>query len=272
MNASSSLYSPSFQVSAVCRGLLKRSGFAAILLAMGLAGTAFSNARAQDSITLNDGSRREGAIVGVSGGNVRISIKSPNGTVESSVPLNGVKSVSMQPPSGFEEAERLLEQGNAAAGAAKLAPLVEKFLGLPAPWVQRAATMLVGAQLDSGDVAGAEKSLEAFMKAYPDAAELSPLLRARLAIGKNNFVGAKPLLTPIVAQGEQTKLADSQQSSLYGQAFYLMGQIREKEGDLPGDLQDYLRTTTIFFEDAAVTRKAQERVDYLSGEKNVVVP
>jgi hypothetical protein len=246
---------------------------AALLLAAACVLVSFlSRADAQDSVTLKNGSRREGQIVGVSGGTVRIAIQSPNGIVETSVPLADVQSASMQAPSAFEDAKKLLARGNVAAGSAKLAPLVEKFLGLPVPWVQSATIALMGAQIDSGDLASAEKTLEAFNRAYPDASDLTSLLRARLAIGKGNFIGAKPLLAPIVAQGEQTKRADSQQSKLFGQAFYLMGQIREKENDLPSALQDYIRVTTLFFDDESVARKAQERVDFLTGEKKVIVP
>lgn len=228
---------------------------------------------AQDSVTLKNGQRREGKITGLSGGNIRLAISAQGaGTVESSVPLAEAKSVNMEAPADWNKARELWEKGQAAETARILTPLVGSFLGLPVPWVKQAAVLLVDARLETGDDAGAEKVLADFAAAYPDADDLTPLLRAKLAIKRNNFVGAKPLLAPLVEQGSQTKLADSSQSVTYGQAFYMMGLIHEQEGNLPAALQDYLRTTTLFFEDAATTAKAKERADILINEKNIVVP
>lgn len=230
-------------------------------------------ALAQDSVTLKNGQRREGKITGLSGGNIRLSISAQGaGTVESSVPLAEVQSVSMEAPADWEKARTAWQNGQAPATVQLLTPIVDSFLGLPVPWVKQAAVLLVDARLETGDDSGAEAVLANFTKAYPDADELTPLLRAKLALKRNNFVGAKPLLAPLVEQGSQTKLADSSQSMTYGQAFYLMGLIHEHEGNLPAALQDYLRTVTLFFEDPATTAKARERADFLINEKNVVVP
>lgn len=248
--------------------LLPTCLLAAIALAAGLL-----PCLAQDSVTLKNGQRREGKITGVNGPNIRLAISAAGaGRVETSVPLSEVQSVSMEPPADWGKALGAWEKGQAAETAKILTPLVDTFLGVPTPWVKQAAVVLVDAKLETGDDKGAEAILTNFTRAYPDADELTPLLRAKLAIKRNNFLGAKPLLAPLVEKGSQTKLADTSQSVTYGQAFYLMGLINEQEGKLSEALQDYLRTVTLFFEDPATTAKARERAEFLIQEKNVVVP
>lgn len=211
--------------------------------------------------------------MGLRGGDVRIQIDvAGRGEVESTVPFADVESASMGAPPELATAESNWEKGDTAATLKILQPLVENFLGLPVPWVQRATLLLVDAQLETGDTDTAEATLSAFQTAYPDAADLTPLIRAKIVIARKNYIGAKPMLAPIIAEAEQTKLASVAQSVRYGQAFYLMGQIREFEGDYSGALQDYLRTSAIFFEDAKTAERAEERATRLIEEKNAVVP
>jgi hypothetical protein len=233
----------------------------------------FTELHAQHSITLRDGSRREGTITGISNGNVRIQTQiEGRGQIEASVALTDVTAATMEAPEALEQAEKLRLEGNAAGAAARIEPLVNSFLGLPVPWVQRATLLLVDAQLEQGQTDAAEQTLVKFRTAYPDSGDATGLIQAKIAVARKNFVGAKPLLAPILTEAEQTNLADTAQSVRFGQAFYLMGQIREQEGDLPGALQDFLRASTIFYADTATASRAQERADILAGEKNVVVP
>jgi hypothetical protein len=235
--------------------------------------TGLSELHAQHSVTLRDGSRREGNITGVTNNNVRIQTQiEGRGQIETSVALADITAASMDAPAALEQAEDLRLQGNAAGARAQVEPLVTSYLGLPVPWVQRAILLLVDTQLEGGDTDVAEQTLVKFRQAYPDSADATGLMQAKIAVARNNFAGAKPLLAPILTEAEQTNLADTGQSVRFGQAFYLMGQIREQEGDLPGALQDFLRASTIFYADSATAARAQERANLLVEEKNVVVP
>jgi hypothetical protein len=232
-----------------------------------------SSSWSQDLVTLKDGSKRQGAIVGIDAQkNIRVQTQSASGVVTATVPLANVEAVSMNPPADLLAAEEAWQNGNAAAAVAKLDPLVNSFLGLPAPWVQRATLLLIDTLLDTGKTDEAEAILVKFQQAYPGNADSTALIRAKIAIARNNFIGARPLLAPIIEEAKQTNLADTTQSIKFGQAFFLMGQIRENEGDLPGALEDYLRSSTIFFADGATASKAQARADVLINDKNVFVP
>ncbi|MCX7869035.1 MAG: hypothetical protein N2322_03695, partial [Terrimicrobiaceae bacterium] len=122
-------------------------------------------ALAQDTLVLTNGQRREGQILEVAGGRVRFK----SGPAETAIPLEQVVSAKMQAPKGFEEALDLSRQGKTAQALAALKPLVQKFRGLPAPWVERASAMLGGLLIESGDLAGAEAAFADFQAAYPKA-------------------------------------------------------------------------------------------------------
>jgi len=58
----------------------------------------------------------------------------------------------------------------------------------------------------------------------------------------------------------------------YSGAFYVMGLVKESEKDYAGALEDYLRTVTIFYHDAAAVAAAQERAELLRKEHKTTVP
>lgn len=225
-----------------------------------------------DTIILTDGSRRLGNITGVSDGLVRFEIRSQAGSVQSSVPLAEVQSVNMQAPAALTEAEQMAAQGKVGEARPKLEELVNTFAGLPAGWVPRATLLLVDAQIDTGDSDAAETTLVDFQRNFPGREASTGLIRAKIAIARDNYIGAKPLLAPIIEEAKKSKLSDTAQSIQFGQAFYLMGRIREQEGDLSGALEDYLRTSVLFFADKQTAALAQERADVLINEQGVMVP
>lgn len=227
------------------------------------------SAWAQDSVLLKNGQRREGAIQGVSGGLVSIQFGSG---AKGTVALADVESVVMEPPADLAAAEKDIADGNHQAAATKLQKLVDTYSGLPAAWIPRATLMLADSLINIGNVDGAEKALVAYRQAFPEGSDAISLLQAKVAVARNNTIGAKPLLAPILEKANQSRLADSEDSVLYGQAFFLMGQIHEADSDYSNALEAYLKSSTIFFEDSSTAAKAQERADFLVAEKGAVVP
>ena len=92
------------------------------------------------------------------------------------------------------------------------------------------------------------------------------------AAAKKDFATAKAKLAPVIAEAETVTVAPAGKSAAYGQAFYLMGMVRESEGQLPEALRDYLSAVTLFHEDKAIVAQAQERANVLITEKKVIVP
>jgi len=222
---------------------------------------------AQDVVVQKDGQRREGQILGVKTDAVRIKV----GPVETGVPMANVASVSMAPPKAYGEALAQWQKADAAKTLALLTPLVENFNGLPTNWAERASALLGEVYLSAGQTDKAEAAFAIFQKLYPGAASTADVGLARLAIAKNDFDAARVKLVPLVEKAKTTKLPDSGDSAVYGQALFLLGQVQESSGENAEALENYLLVVTLFHEDDASAAKAAERANVLK-EKNVIVP
>jgi tetratricopeptide (TPR) repeat protein len=223
---------------------------------------------AQDVVVQKDGQRREGEILGVADGKLRIKV----GPAETSIQMDQVASVSKAPPKSYEEALGEWQDGNANKTLSILKPLVDTFRGLPTEWTERASALLGDVYLSLDQFPAAEAAFAEFTKSYPNATSLSDIGLARLAVSKKDFAGAKTRLAPIVAEAEKVVAAGGGKGATYGQAFYLMGIVHENEGAYPLALRDYLSAVTLFYDDEAVVAKARERAELLVKEKQVIVP
>ena len=222
---------------------------------------------AQDVIVQKDAQRREGQITGVKADIVRIKI----GPVDTGVPLTAIASVSMAPPKAFVETLAAWQAGETKKALSLLTPLVATFNGLPTKWAERSSALLAEALLADGQVAQAETAFADFQKVYPDAASTADVGLARLAIEKKDFSGAREKLVPIFEKAKATKLAGPGDSTVFGQALYLLGQVHEASAENSEALENYLLVTSLFHEDKAVAQKARARADALA-EKSVIVP
>jgi len=223
---------------------------------------------AQDVVVQKNNLRSEGQVLSVADGKLRIKI----GPAETSIAMDQVASVTKAVPAAYENALAEWAKGDANKTLAVLKPLVDTFPGLPTPWAERASALLGEVYLSLDQLPAAEAAFAAFQKAYPGSASLSDIGLARLAVAKKDFAAAKTKLTPLVPEAAKVKMAEAGKSAMYGQAFYLMGVVRESEGAYPEALQDYLSAVTLFYEDKAVVAKAQERATFLATEKKTIVP
>jgi len=239
-----------------------------LLIALASLVVGITGATAQDVVMQKDGQRREGQILSLKDGRLKFKV----GPVETSIAMDQVESVTKPAPAAYQAALEAWSSGNAAKTLETLKPLVDNFLGLPTPWAERSAALIGDVYLALDQLPAAETAFAAFQEAYPGAASLSEIGLARLAVAKEDYATAKTKLEPIVTEAANVKIAGTGKSAMYGQAFYLMGVIREKEGVLPEALQDYLMAVTVFHEDKAIVAKAQERANVLIEEKKVIVP
>ena len=223
---------------------------------------------AQDVIVQKDGQRREGEILAVADGKVKIKV----GPVETGIAMDQVASVVKAAPKEYEDAIKAWQEGNANKTLSLLKPVVMAFRGLPTEWAERAAALLGDVYLSLGQLPAAESAFAEFTTFYPNATSLSDIGLARLAVSRKDFAAAKANLLPIVSEADKVVAAPAGKSAAYGQAFYLMGMVHESEGAYPDALRDYLTTVTLFHDDRAVVAKAQERADVLVKEKQVIVP
>jgi len=234
----------------------------AVILATALAAAMAPEASAQDYVIRKSGQKVEGKIVGTSGTSLKIELEQGATTI----PLADVRELQMQPPAEFEAAAAQLSRGDAKGAAAALQKINESFAGLNAPWFQRAAVLLGDAKLAAGDKEGAKAAYEQFAKANPAATGLANLGMARLAIESGDQAGAAKLLAPILAQSAKTALPDPADGSSLCQAHYLMGRIKESEGDKPAALENYLKASALFPFDQNAVADATKRADTLRAD------
>ncbi|MFA7345795.1 MAG: hypothetical protein WC003_15960 [Terrimicrobiaceae bacterium] len=244
--------------------------FAALsILAAGPAVCPAQNVAEQKDVVVqkSDGSHRVGQILGMKADAIRIKI----GLAETSIPMSNVASVTMSPPKEYNDALALWQKGDAAKTLPVIAPVVEKFNGLPTKWAERASSLLGEVYLASGQIDKAEAAFADFQKLYPDAGVTADVALARLAIAKKDYDGARVKLVPIVEMAKTAKLAGSGTGAVYGQALYLLGQVQESSAENAEALENYLLAVTLFHEDEAIAAKAAERAEALK-EKKVIVP
>ncbi len=262
-------------VSLRCR--LPRATFLVVwcLAALGLG---WQPLRAQDRLVFKDGHVQDGKIVGMSGPTVLMTVTTASGAPgQISFNMGLLNRVDAAPPPAYNAGVAAYGVGDWDKALAALKPVTDQFRGLPTTWAQQAAGMLGDIYVEKNDLPRAEAAYGDYRKLYPATSGnsvRSNLGQARIAFARNNVSETKRALEPITTAALKNP-ADASRSdaAAYGQAFYLRGLIREKDGDAPGALEDYLRTVTLFYQDAATTARARKAADALrAAHKDLVAP
>lgn len=216
---------------------------------------------------MKTGATQQGTITGVTASGVGFSLAA-GGSI--SIPLAQIDSVNMAPPAEYNLALQAVAAKDFPKAVATIRAVVAKYKGLPADWAQQATALAGFLALQTGDMAGAELAFSEFKRFYPNAPE-GKVGTAAIAASKKDFPGAKSLIGPIVEDALKQKDVPMGSRFAFSRAFYISGLVKESENDLPGALEDYLRTTTIFYHDTAAVASAQDRADALR-KKNINVP
>lgn len=215
------------------------------------------------SIKLKTGAVQQGNITGVTASGVGIQL-SAGGSI--SIPIAQIESVSMARPREYDLASEAIAAKDLPKASAIIGSLVAKYKGLPADWAQQATALAGFLALQSGDLPKAELAFTEFKKFYP-AAQEGKVGSAAIAASKKDFATAKTLIAPIVEEALKLKDVPLANRFAFSRAFYISGLVKESEKDQSGALEDYLRTTTVFYHDAAAVASAQERADALRKNK-----
>ncbi len=210
---------------------------------------------------------QQGLVTGVSASGVAIQLAA-GGSI--TIPFAQIEYVQMAPPPEYGLAQQAIAQRDVPKAAALIGSVVSKYKGLPTDWAQQATALAGFLALQNGDMAKAKTAFDDFTRFYPAAIE-GKIGTAAIAASKKDFATAKDLIAPIVGEALKQKDVPVASRFAYSRALFIAGQVKESENDLPGALEDYLRTTTIFYHDAAAVAAAQERADALRKNK-VAVP
>jgi hypothetical protein len=223
---------------------------------------------------MRGGAVQEGTFVGTDATGVKI--KSAGGNI--SLPPSAFESFEMAPPPEYKQGYDALTARDYPAALTKIKSVTDKFKGLPTPWAQYAMNLLGDIYLAMDDLPKAEAAYGDAKRLYPavaggsSVADVGPAL---VAVRKKDYATAKAKIEPIITEALAEKSPPPAKAMAYSKAFLVSAQVKEAEGNLPGALEDYLRTVTIFYHDPAAVSVAQEQADKLrarSKDNPITVP
>ena len=230
------------------------------LLAAGLIAFGARPALSQETIVLRNGQTLQVRIIGVKSTGIELQ----SGQAIMVQPFANVTQVTMDPPPDFTAANAAYERRDLETALKDAAAVVENYKGLPTDWAREAMLLLGDIEVALNQLPKAEAAYQDYQRTYPSAGSADVTVgMARIDISKKDFAAAKAKVDPILAQALKLRNPPKSTAALIGRAFFVSGQIKEQAGDLPGALEDYLRTTAIFPEDRVAAASAQERADAL---------
>ena len=228
---------------------------------------ATSEGLAQDKITLKTGSVQEGRITGISAGSVNLTLPNGGGV---SLPLAQVAKVEMAAPKELAEARN----AESAKALALVEPLLTRFKGLPVDWYVEAMGLAADAYAAQNQPEKAQVIYEEMAHLYPNSIYglKAKVGQAKNALRQGHKDEAAQLLAPLIAEADKKLAPAPQDSAFYGEAYLILGQIREAQGNFAGALESYLTVTTIFHHNPEVVKSAQQRASKLrETQPNLIV-
>lgn len=226
---------------------------------------AISAMHGQDKISLKTGQEVTGKILEVANGSVSVSVGA--GTIP--YPLANIAKVEMATPAEIEKARA----GSADQAILLLEPLVKKFKGLPTDWVPDAMVRLAESYSQSGKENESIAVFQDMVKLYPGSRHQ---VRAQAGLAKSAFKEGKydevlTSLAPLIAEANKSFSPSQEDGRAYSEAFLIQGQALEKQGKLKEALESYLTVVTVFYQNPAAAKTAQEQADSLRKNNPQVV-
>ena len=207
-------------------------------------------------------------IVAVSG--TKVAIKNAQGVV--SYDLAQIQEVRKAAPPDFAKGQRAIEAGKPEEALTLIKGVADSYKGLPVTWASEATALLGSIYISLGKLPEAEAAFEDFQKTYPASGSIAASVgKARIAAERGKYAEAKSVAEPLVKDALTKKTVTRAESQLYGQAYYVLGKVAEGEGKLPEAMENYCRTVAIFYQERAVVKEAQNRIDALR-QKRITTP
>jgi tetratricopeptide (TPR) repeat protein len=190
---------------------------------------------------------------------------------ERGIPLSQIQEVQMREPPEVQIAQSAFNAKDFTKALSVARALVEKWNALPAGWAANMSSLIGDIYLEQGDLAKASAAYDDFAKAYPGNGG-ADLGRARIAVAKKDYDTARKTAEKLSAEALKKVNVTRSEGELYGQAFLVLGQIKEAQGDFQGALEDYLRTVTLFYHNPTALALAKDRADAIRKAHLAFVP
>jgi len=200
----------------------------------------------------------------------KVTIRNTQGDI--AYDLGQIAEVRKEAPPEFLQGQRMIEAGDLPKALPLIKAVADRYKGLPTAWASDATAMLGNIYISLGQLPEAEAAFGEFEKTYPGAASgAASLGKARLAVERKQFAEARTIAEPLAAEALAKKTFTRAESQRYGQAFFVLGKIAEGEDKLPEAMENYCRTVAIFYQERAVVKEAQKRIDELR-QKGITTP
>ena len=188
-------------------------------------------------------------------------------------PFANVTAVTMNAPQEYAAAAMAYQKGQMTTALKNVSGVIQKYRGLPVDWARQAMMMLGDIYVATNEPARAEAAYRDFQKAYPAAGTADVTVGlAGIDVARKDYAAAKEKIDPILANALKDQNPGHEASAVIGRAYYVSGEIKEQAGDLPGALEDYLRTAAVFPGDRVAAASAQSRADALRKAHGTAVP
>ena len=195
-----------------------------------------------------------------------------------SLPASAFETFEMAPPPEYKQGYDALTARDYPAALTKIKSVTDKFKGLPTPWAQYAMNLLGDIYLAMDDLPKAEAAYGDAKRLYPAAAggsSVADVGPALVAVRKKDYATAKAKIELIITEALVEQSPPPANAIASSKAFLVSAQVNEAEGNLPGALDDYLLTVTIFYHFPAALSVAQEQAAKLrarSKDNPITVP
>ena len=200
----------------------------------------------------------------------KISVRNAQGEIAYDVAQ--IQEVRKVAPDELAQGRAAIDKGEQDKALLLVKGVADRYKGLPTAWASEATLMVGNIYVNLGKLPEAEAAFNEFERIYPGTGAVAASIgKARIAAERGNLADAKGVAEPLVKDALTKKTVTRGESQLYGQAYYVLGRVAEKEGKLPEAMENYCRTVAIFYQERAVVREAEIRIDALR-EKGITTP
>ena len=212
-------------------------------------------ARGADIIVMKDGRSMTGEVTRIEADGAFLKL----GVGEVKMFYTDIARFDIDKPASYDAGLAALKAQNFAQAAASLKPLVDRYAGLPVPWIQNAMLRLADAYTGQQDLPAAQAVLDQFAKLYPQAQQSSGtgLQAVRVLVAQKNFVQAaeslQKMLDPVLKNPSPTP----QQEAAAAEAYIVLGDCQRGLNKPDDALDSYLTVVALFDVDPQRTAEAR---------------
>ncbi|MDD5262853.1 MAG: hypothetical protein PHD76_13485 [Methylacidiphilales bacterium] len=238
-----------------------------------LAGTVIASPalQAQDKIILKQGAAVTGEIDSITPtGNILI--KTDQGSIP--YPKANIQKIELSERPDYKVGLQAIDDQDYQKGIEKLKPLIDKFIGLDAPWVADGAGYLAEALAKTGKTFESEQLCDKIIASYSGGQ-----YRFKGMIGKANTLIIRDKADDALKMLDEAEQAigvsaapDAKMMSILSDLNFVRAQAYLKKGDKAAALESFLVVSTIYYKPVKRAQQAQAQADQLRKDNpNLVV-